>query len=142
MSRLKKMFKIKRGFTLMECVLAMAILAVTSAIMLPTLTASYGFISSSQSLDSITAIAERNAVSVPYSGLNTSFQTDSEGYQYAYATGFTAQVYFAVQTDGVGMTFSPHTYQMVATIVMDNRDNMVVVYDIDPSELKRIYMRK
>ena len=139
-----KVFRIKRGFTLLECILAMAILAATAAVLLPMLSSAYGFILSSQSLDNLTSIAERNALTYPY---NPSYDvaTDADtGYTQAYAGNFTANIYFGVdplQQAAVGVEPFLSKYNMVATIVTDTRGNVVVYYAIDPNDLVTIYAR-
>lgn len=142
MKSLRKTLHIKRGFTLLECVLAMAILAVTASMLLPALSSSYLFIQTSQSLDGLTSLAEQRAITYPYSGAETEMVTDATtGYTYAYSNNFKAQVYFEVKTDGVNAVFDPTYYNMVATIVLDDKGNMVVYYDIDPNNLVGIYSR-
>ena len=141
MSKLRRLFKIKRGFTLMECVLAMAILAATSAILLPTLSSSYNFINNSQSLDSLTSAAEYYVNTMPYSDIPTTTQTDSNGYIWSYDTdSYYAEVHFYSESPIVD--FPVQNYKVVATIVKDGKDNAVVIYAIDPNELKGIYARK
>ena len=140
MKALRKVLRIKRGFTLLECVLAMGILAVMASMLLPMLSSSYNYIGTSQSLDGITSLAEQRALAYPYTGADTTFVTTEDGYSYAYANGFKAEVYFVVKTD-IDVVFDPVRYNMIATIVKDDKDNMVVYYDIDPNDLTAIYAR-
>lgn len=144
MKQMRKLFRIKRGFTLTECILAIAILAATVTILLPALSGSMAFIRTSQSLDELTSLAEQKALTYPYGTPSTEFVAgETEGFSSAYSYGFKAQIYFEVQTEGVNsVDFKPRVYKMVATIAKDERKNIVVYYDIDPSELKEIYARE
>ena len=65
MKQMRKLFRIKRGFTLTECILAIAILAATVTILLPALSGSMAFIRTSQSLDELTSLAEQKALTFP-----------------------------------------------------------------------------
>lgn len=143
---LKKLFGGTKAFTLMECVLASAIVAAGSTLLLSMISMGYSYISRSRSLDTMASVAQQKIVT--YSGAEAAQEGlvpygEDTGIQYGYSDKLQATVSFEIHYGNSNKTdvIMPDTIEYVAVIVTDNKDNKIVYYMVSPKDgkIKGIY---
>ena len=147
----KKLMHSRLGFTLMECVLAAAIMGTGATLVMSMVTVGYTYVSRSRSLDEIAAVAQEKVLvysggsgEAATEGLKT--YTGNENIKYGYSDNLNVRVAYEIYY-GNGTkkdVIMPSTYNFVAVIVTDNKDNKVVYYEVSPKDgrIKTLYTEK
>lgn len=144
----KKLIRSRLGFTLVECVLAAALVGTGSTLVMSMLSIGYSYVNRSASLDDIASVAQEKIV--VYSGAEAATSgllpyDDNENIQYGYSDNLGVRVAFEIYySNGVRDAIMPSTYYFSAVIVTDNLENKVVYYEVSPkdSRIKELYREK
>ena len=145
----KKLMHTRLGFTLMECVLATALLGAGSTMVMSMVTMGYAYVQRSRSLDQVASVAqEKMAIfadgTTVTEGLKN-YSTDSV-INYGYSNNIKMWVSYEIRYSGVSTpdVVTPTKFDFVAAIVVDNKDNKVVYYEVSPTDgkIKALYSEK
>lgn len=154
--RFGKWLKSKRAFTLLECVLAVAIISGVSAVLMPLLTMSTGYVGRSKGLDNLSSVAQSMVLSYDsetlvvneLSGLTVTQQENILGREIAeegqiqvgYSKNLEMTVRFSVIVPGQKAMNYQTVGKFIAVIVKDEgAGTKVVYYDLDPSEAEKLF---
>lgn len=139
MRKCRKWLKSKKAFTLLECVLAVALLAIVGSSILPLLSAGASYVGRSRVLDELSAQAtdailtyDKNVEVKPMTADDT----------LGYSKNLPVTVTFSIQwTDGKNHQYVPYRKQnMVAVIAVNREQELKVVYfDVDPALNDKLY---
>ena len=139
-----------KALTLMECVLASALIGVGSTLVLGMVSMGYSFIRRSRSLDEVSSIAQELIVSYDGTPATEGVRTydDNDTITYCYSDHLETRMSFEIfygsgagaQTDVI----LPNTMEYVAVVVMDESDNKIVYYLYTPNEkqIRKLYVNK
>ncbi len=122
----KKLKRNKRGFTLLECVVAIAIIGIMCSSMLVLFQQGFTFVSKSQKLDQASADAagilatERDSI-------------DDESSKSYYIDGLPITVEFDIDDGSTRLTPKDHDFR-AGIVINDGKDIKVVYYDISENE--------
>lgn len=123
---IKRLRKNKKGFTLLECVVAIAIIGIMCSSMLVLFQQGFNFVSKSQKLDQSSA----EAAGILATEDKSIEDESSKGY---YIDGLPITVKFDIDDGSTRLT--PKDYDFRAGIVVnDGKDIKVVYYDISEKE--------
>lgn len=130
---IKKLKLNKKGFTLLECVVALAIIGIMSASMMSLFTQGMRFISKAQTLD---ASAGQASQIVSTSKAN---DVSTKGGENFYAEGIPVKIQFTVVIGSDVKTLANKEYNFQAGVVINNKtQTKVVYYDISSEDLKQL----
>ncbi|MBO4534861.1 MAG: type II secretion system protein [Clostridia bacterium] len=154
--RLRKWLRSKRAFTLLECVLAVAIISGVSAVLMPLLTMGSSYVGRSKGLDNLSSVAQSMVLSYDSSttvtndltGLTVLQQEAILGRQVAdegqivvgYSKNLDMTVRFNVVVPGKKTMSYQTVGKFIAVIVKDEHSGTkVVYYDLDPEEAEKLF---
>lgn len=134
---MKKIFKRlklnKKGFTLLECVVAIAIIGIMSSAMMSLFAQGIRFISKAQTLD----ISAGQASQIVAKGDTKNI--DTTGGENFYANGIPMQIQFTVIIGSDKKTLANKEYNFQAGVVInEGNQTKVVYYDISSEDLKKL----
>lgn len=144
----KRFLHSRLGFTLLECVLAAAIMGTGSTLVMSMMSLGYAYVNRSRSLDNVASVAQEKIV--VYSGAESVTQGlkdyDSESnIQYGYSDNLGVRVSYEIHM-GTDRTYviMPTTYNFVAVIAVDGQGNKVVYYEVSPQDgrIRALYSEK
>ncbi len=132
MKKIMKRLKLnKKGFTLLECVAALAIIGIMSASMMSLFSQGMSFISKAQTLD-----ASSGQASQIVSTGKTEVVSTNGGDNY-YVDGIPVKIQFTVVIGSEEKTLANKEYNFQAGVVLNDRtQTKVVYYDISSEDLK------
>ncbi len=154
--KLRKILRNKKAFTLLECVLAVAIISGVSAVLMPLLTMGTSYVGRSNNLDNLSSIAQAmvlsydadTSVSDSLTAMTGSQQqatlgrvvADDDRIQTGYSNNLEMTVRFNVVVPGQKTMTYQTVGKYVAVIVKDERSgSKVVYYDLDPKEAEKLF---
>ena len=144
----KKLFGHSKAFTLMECILATAIVGVGSTLVMGMVTMGYSLVARSRSLDEVAAVAQEKIAlydGTPAEQGLLPYDSDSD-ISYGYSDQLSARVAFEIYYGSSSDTdvILPTSMQYVAVIVTDSKSNKVVyyLYTPDSNQIKKLYGAK
>ena len=152
MRRLFKKLRIsRRAFTLVECVLASAIICAASTMLISIISVGFNYIKRSNSLDLMSSIAQQSVVVDIYAedfdstdGLLE--RSDDSGISVGYSDNLKFQVAYEIFYGKSSKTdvIMPVEYNFVAVIVTDERENRLVYYMVSPRDgnIQKLYREK
>lgn len=147
----RKLRASKRGFTLMECILASAVICAGTTLVMSMISMGFNFIRRSRSLDEMSAIAQEGALVNIYAEDFSASEglierNDNSGISVGYSDDLKVRVSFEIYYGSSGKTdvILPAEYNFVAVIVTDDRDNKLVYYMVSPQDgnIQKLYKDK
>ena len=136
----------RKGFTLLECVLATALIGAGSAIVMSMVSVGYTYITRSRALDSISTVAQEKIIVFSGNEDVTAGLTeiDDTGVKYGYSKDLGVRVAYEVHYGTRADVITPSTFNFVAVIITDSKDNKIVYYEVSPTDerIKRLYQSK
>lgn len=123
----------KKGFTLLECVVAIAIIGIMSSAMMSLFSQGMTFINKAQTLD-----ASAGQASQILSTATTNSVSQSGGDNY-FADGIPVKVQFTIVIGSDMKNLATKEYNFQAGVVINNKtQTKVVYYDISTEDLKEL----
>ncbi len=138
----------RKAFTLMECILATAIIGVGSTLVMGMVSLGYSYVNRSRSLDEVASVAQEKIAL--YDGTEAEeglvdIDEDS-GIRYGFSDKLQTRVAFEIFYGNSSATdvIMPTTMQYVAVIVTDTKDNKIVyyLYSPDGTQIQKLYSEK
>ena len=152
---LRKLWHSKKGFTLLECVLAVAIIALVSSSMVPVLGIGQRTVMNAKRMDELAAQVQHDMIC--YSSQSEEDDSgsyppeeDDSGFSVIFIDEVPVEVYFKIYLPGETkdapkeiQEIQKRTVIFVAAIGRDSlNDNKVLLYDISPEEADKLYNKK
>ncbi len=141
MRKLRKLWKNKKAFTLLECVLAVALLAMVGSSIMPLLTSGASYVGRSRVLDELSSQATEAILTYDK---NVVVEPMDEDDTLGYSKNLPVTVTISIQwKDGKNHQKVPYrTQNMVAVIARDRGQELKVVYfDVDPKLNETLYKK-
>jgi len=141
----------RRGFTLVECVLAAALIGTGATLVMAMVSMGYSYINRSRSLDSMSSVAQQNALVAIYSADFEATEglvevDEDNGISVGYSDNLEFRVAYEIYygNSNTHSVIMPNTFEYVAVIVTDVRDNKIVYYVVSPNDIriKDLYKEK
>ena len=150
MKWLRRILSNSKALTLMECVLASALIGIGSTLVLGMISAGYSYIRRSRSLDEVSSIAQELIVSYDGTAATEGLRSyaGDESVTYCFSdhleTRMSFEIYYGSGSGAQTDVILPNTMEYVAVVVMDENDNKIVYYLYTPNEkqLKKLYVNK
>jgi len=148
---LRKIRANKRAFTLVECVLAAALISAASTLILSLISTGFFYIKRSRSLDEMSSVAQEHVFVNVYADdfvaseglVDTS--ADS-GISVGYSDNLKFKVAYEIFYGSSSKTdvIMPAEYNFVAVIVTDVNENKLVYYTVSPKDgkIQKLYKEK
>jgi prepilin-type N-terminal cleavage/methylation domain-containing protein len=134
---LRKLWHSKKGFTLLECVLAVAIIALVSSSMVPVLGIGQRTVMNAKRMDELAAHVQHDMILYP-----TPHEEDDSGFSVSFSDEVPVEVEFVIHLPGETQQIKD-TVIFIAAVGQDGlNDNKVLLYDISPQEADKLYNKK
>jgi prepilin-type N-terminal cleavage/methylation domain-containing protein len=160
MRKIGKLLKPNRGFTLVECVLASAIISIGATLILSMVQMGFSYIQRSRTVDTMASVAQKQILVDAfddnkinnYMSSTTEFVNvteDGKTYQVAYTDKIDVSVayelyYGSGENAATDIILPDSDAQYIAVIVKDNNGNRIVYYMVSPRDpkIKALYVKK
>ena len=134
---LRKLWHSKKGFTLLECVLAVAIIALVSSSMVPVLGIGQRTVMNAKRMDELAAQVQHDMILYP-----TQPEEDDSGFSVSFSDEVPVEVEFVIHLPGETQQIKD-TVIFIAAVGRDGlNDNKGLLYDISPQEADKLYNKK
>ena len=147
----KKIRANRKGFTLVECVLASAIIGAGATLVMSMVSMGYSYVTRSRSLDEMSSVAQERAFVTVYTdgfeAQNGLVELDEDsGISVGYSENLPVRMAYEIHYGASSKTdvIMPTDSNYVAVIVTDTRDNKIVYYMVSPkdSKIQTLYTAK